>query len=135
MKRTVKPTKPDKMYYRFTENNDWEGEKWHFYIPAKGNEAEVDKLRDNLLKVEHFYKLTEQGECDYELAVKLYTEDTVNTLVENDSSQGYLPKHNKLTGFLKTPKLEVVVGEHEVISWGENFYKGGIKDLMQKRKV
>src|SRR4051812_38552012 len=29
--------KASKMYVCFTENNEWEGETWNFYLPVKGN--------------------------------------------------------------------------------------------------
>jgi hypothetical protein len=92
-------------YIRFSEHNDHEGETWHFYIPIKGNEKDIAKVRELIADVDA-YRL------DREL-----TEAQVDTLVEFDNESGYMARHNKAAGFNKLPKS---------VDWEDDdpFYKG-----------
>ena len=99
-------------YAKFTEESDWEGETWHFYIPVAGNEEALKVLAE---KVESW-----GPNSDYELDNEYLTEDEVDTLVEHGDDDGYMPEHNKLSGRLDVDRVR----EHE------DLYKGGIKDCM-----
>lgn len=107
------------MYVRFTENNDWEGEEWSFYIPVEGNEEAIKFLDEKVCGNE------------YSLMKERLTEKEVGTL-ERFGGEGYMKNHNKLVGILDYKKLEKAIdtsGED-----GDPLYKGGIKDYMRHAK-
>ncbi len=104
----------NKSYMRFTEQNEWEGETWNFYIPVEGNEKELKKLKKLVDEIE-----AREQNGQYTMGEKLYDEKTVDVLCEN-SEGGYMSVHNKLKGLLKLPKK----GKEDP------FYKGGINKMM-----
>jgi hypothetical protein len=131
------PTNPQ--YCRFTETNEYEGETWHFYIPVKGNEDALIRLQDQLERVSAFYSKGEEmdiSDLGYSLSQKTYTRDQVQFLMdEDDEGIGYMRTHNRLTGYLSLPKLSMIIDEVSARQWEEHFYKGGIVNLMQRRKT
>jgi hypothetical protein len=113
------------MYVKFTEDNEWEGETWHFYIPMTGNEAALARLADALKNRNE----DEQYRLDLD---SLVPEFEVDVLVKH-SDVGYLHYRNKLTGtlVLTDEDLDRIrnVEDHDPL------YKGGIRDLMCERKA
>jgi hypothetical protein len=110
-------------YVRFTENNEWEGETWHFYIPTRGNEEALKELK---------YLLDEVGSETYEVDLTTIPELEVDILVKH-TEFGYLAYQNKLVGRLAlTP--EVMKNLREGGDDGP-FYKGKIKDYMRDATV
>lgn len=63
-------------FTRLQEDNDWEGERWNFWIQLTGNEAEIMKLAGILRE--------EENRTDYELP-------------------GYMDSQNKITGVFTCP--------------------------------
>ena len=99
-------------FIQFSEYNDWEGEKWNFWLQNDGNQDEILKL-DKLLN-ESSYK-------DYKIHSGLISEEEVDTLVKNSSS-GYFNYHNKVIGIFICPEFLT----------DETLYKGGIRKLFRK---
>ncbi len=100
-------------YATFTEDNDWEGETWRFYIPTEGNEVALQTLAD----------LVEQAE-PYALDLAPLSEPIVDDRVERLADDtGYLAAHNKLAGTLTVP-------EGDADGLFDTLYKGGTRDLM-----
>lgn len=101
---------------RFTEENDWEGETWNFYI--QGTEAQFmhlqDVISDNLL--------------GYTLSDETYSVDELKQLIKYTSS-GYMDRHNDF-GTL-TDKIYTV--SSELFAEEDGFYKGGIGDYTSGR--
>ena len=107
-------------YKRFTEENDWEGEKWHFYIPVPGNEEALSKLEK---------LISEKGYDDiYAFHKEMFTEAEVDVLVKY-SEQGYMPHHNKLSGLLDYKSL--LKAMDFVDEDKDPLYKGGIKEYVK----
>lgn len=107
-------------YATFTEDNEWEGETWRFYIPVEGNETALTELR----------ALVDQTDESYHLNLVPIPERDVDARVAAPDDNGYMHGHNKLSGRLLVPSLDslrATLGEN----WAdEAFYKGGIKDWM-----
>lgn len=106
-------------YAQLTENNDWEGETWHFYIPIEGNEATLDRLADTL---------TLMADEAFELELAPIPEMEVDILVKRGGDTSYMAAHNKLAGRL------VLTDEHlTTLAAGDvdPLYKGRIRDHMK----
>lgn len=95
-------------YVRFTENCEWEGETWNFYLPLEGNEEALDSLR----------ALIADGDAgdEYEVGDETYTPAEVAALARGRSGTDYLPEHTVLSGRLS------VVNDLDLL------YKGGVRD-------
>lgn len=97
-------------YLRFTEDNDWEGESWFFYLPIEGNEASLEHLRALI------------AESDwYSLSDATFSKRSVKTIVKH-SQCGYMKYENRARGVFKPPVD---------IDWTDEdpFNKGGILDF------
>lgn len=103
-------------YVRFTEENEWEGEIWHWYIPEAENKEALDSL---IAKLKEF-DLTDF----YHLDDIHLTEQEVDTLVKyaNDGTS-YMAAHNKVTKPLDVSELEEVTDEEELL---DVLNKGGL---------
>lgn len=110
-------------YAKFTENNEWEGEEWHFYIPIEGNEGALRELLDALESIGG-----EEEDSKYELDLTPIPENEVDILVKHTDS-GYMDCHNKLSGVLtfKPDTLEDLKGTDK-----DPFYKGEIREFMKE---
>lgn len=102
-------------YLKFTEENDWEGETWHFYLPIEGNETALATLRAYLDQE----KSKGQYDFPYTLGTEPITEAEVDAFVKHSDS-GYMMEHNKIVGFL---------GDFDTDADPDDlFYKGRIDD-------
>lgn len=97
----------DRTFTRLTEENDWEGETWHFYIPTQGNEENLAKLAA-LVATDGRFDVEEQQ----------FTEAEIDTLIAYGDDTDYLHAHNKLSGTLAE------------VSDVDTLYKGGITDYL-----
>lgn len=102
----------ERQYIKFTENNDHEGETWHFYILSG------DPL---LSQVKAAMEPPPDDECAldpdaYRLDEEPIPESHVDVLVRH-SGGGYMPRHNKVTK---------IVGrvDGKALTYGD-LYKGG----------
>lgn len=98
----------NKQWYKFTENNDWEGETWHFFVKLTEEEA---KYLSNLVQDERL-------EDSYSFSLKVYPEEHIDIMVQ-ESDEGYMPQYNKCSGPFKKSVLLVTPEEAD-----EEFYKG-----------
>lgn len=106
-------------FVKFTENNDWEGESWNFWLQLDDNEEEIEKLNQFLTK-------NDVGEA-YELDMTPVSEEEVDTLVKHSRS-GYMTYENKVTGAFTMPEYEDDGQEDSAYEFAnDNFYKGDIE--------
>lgn len=98
-------------YVRLTEENEWEGETWHHYLPVTGNEQALNTLRELIRNAFDDFGFT--------LGEETYTKVEVDTLARlGNDGNGYLPLHTTLAGRL-APVDDL-----------EKLYKGQITDFM-----
>lgn len=102
-------------YVELVEDNDWEGERWSWWIPEHGNHAQLEYLRD---------LVSANPGSGYKMGARLRATDldTIELAAIND--HGYFDRHNRLDGFLDV--------------WGltadncmDELYKGGILGRMR----
>jgi hypothetical protein len=103
---------PERLFVRLTEDNDWEGEEWHFYIPIENN---GDALRDLQAAVE--------DSMAFSLSDEDYLESEIDILV-NHSDSGYMSFHNKLDGVLNLDGVDMK-------NLDDAFYKGQIEKFVE----
>lgn len=100
-----------KQYFKFTENNDWEGETWNFYIPM--SVADHEKISE-IIKDKEFYSLSKKP-----LAI-----DEIKSRLKRGSKTSCLCDENLCSEKFKIPKK---------IDWDEDdpFYKGGLWEVLE----
>jgi hypothetical protein len=105
-------------YVKFTEENDWEGETWHFYIPVDGNQLTLSVLAAAL----------ETSPIEsYTLDLTPIPESEVDTLVKH-TEVGYTADHTKLSGvLLLAPDTVDQLSAYDT----DPFYKGEIAKFVQ----
>jgi hypothetical protein len=108
------------LYARLTENNEWEGEAWHFYIPVDGNEEALAKLKA-MIDADNKVDDQDNDDREYEMDDSRLTEQEVDTLVASPSATDYMAEHNKLSGRLDMNGVEDLGA----------LYKGQIAGLMR----
>lgn len=94
-------------YMMFTENNEWEGETWNFFIPIEGNEAVIEKIRKLI-----------RGNSAYELGEPVWTQSEVEKLLRKPSRTDYINEFNLVSAVNDLP---------DTIDWerdNDPFYKG-----------
>ncbi len=98
-------------YYKFTENNDWEGESWNFYLPL--TDEQHQKLTELIVEMDETYRL----------AVKPLDESTVDAK-HGKGSTTYMDKHNKCGPVKELP---------DKIDWEKDdpFYKGQFWEILE----
>lgn len=113
-----------KTFVKLTENNEHEGETWHFYIPIEGNEEAIGRLLDAIARLdqdvdeEHSLDLTPIPEAEVDILVK-------------HADTGYMANHNKLTGVLVLPEdFDEKMAEEDA----DPLYKGSIRGYMNETK-
>jgi len=105
----------------FTENNDWEGETWNFFVPLSPEQHE--KIKNLIESVEDF-------DSPYEIGDEAYTESYVDKLISsrNNTRTGYMKLYNKckpLSGVFLDRLMEGNINLLE----DDPFYKGQCWDL------
>ena len=103
-------------YVVLVENNDWEGEEWLFYLEREGNEKEIELLSENVDGNSYGFSLED---CDLTL-------EEIEFLIENDSHEGYMSRHNLCEGKLNFEDLDF--SDPDV--W-DSFYKGQITNFLE----
>lgn len=107
------------MFVRLHEENDWEGERWNWWLQVAGNEVEISKLLGLLRKAEI--------EEEFDLPFKLHPQDVepesvVDKLVEYAVS-GYNDSDIKVTGKFTCP---------EDLGYDcDQLYKGGVNNFFE----
>lgn len=104
-------------YVKFTEENEWEGETWRFWLPYDGNEEALRQLVE-----------LNPGGDDYQLDLSTFVDEpTVDAFVANvnEDDDGYMPPDQKVEGVMDISPLVDLNDEA-----AEQFlYKGGIREL------
>lgn len=120
-------------FVMFTEDNDWEGETWNFWLQHEGNEVELEKLQGFLEKIHVDSDDPADAQCTLNMDV-VEPEENVDLLVRY-AEGGYMPTHNKVTGTLTAPVLDDYKGADDdstVVNAQSALYKGGIRDFFKK---
>lgn len=104
-KRVIhKPEQSPLTFVKFTEENDWEGETWNFYLQFTGNEQNIG----------HFFALLRtiqaqpgnQSGFPYTLTFDPpLSEEQVDTLIKHgNDGHGYMDAHQKCVGVFEIPQ-------------------------------
>lgn len=135
----------DESYIRFRETNNWENERWRFYIPLRGNERAIRILADALDKLKPVSGCFVGKHVPYDIRLMPMAGDRVNRLCESGRG-GYMAWYNKLEGRLdiRAVKRAVRLLAEEAKLVAENpkatrfvdddLYKGGIAKMMRPWK-
>lgn len=107
------------MFVQFTENNEAEGETWHFWLQVYGNEKAIERLQNYIDNAE-----VDIHHPEFVMGERRADEREVDILVEH-AEEGYMKMHTKITGTLTLPDdLE----DRDPDGW---FYKGKIEDYFE----
>lgn len=106
------------MYAHFVEDNEWEGETWHFYFPLEENE-------------EAMWYMIERFDLDEGYLGNFYfdedvPEEEVDVLVKHADDTGYMAQHNKCEGRLDVEMMKKLSDQ----ALAEALYKGGVEKLL-----
>lgn len=111
-------------YTEFRETNEWEGERWSFWLRVEGNETELEKLRS----------LLSQQDTDTQAQYRFtghrleeYTLDQLLVVYSEDGEMGYLPRHQKVDGTFTCPP--------DLGEYGNALYKGSITKFFEKEQA
>lgn len=115
-----------RQYAVLTENCEWEGETWQFYIPLTGNE---DSLAGLLGAVRRLNSRFPSADEPFELDLTPISEGEVDTLVKQGGDTTYMAAHNKLEGRLVL--TDEVLAELAGGSM-DPLYKGRIAERMHR---
>lgn len=122
-------------FIQFVEDNEWEGETWRFWLPVDGNEAELEKLRAVLAKIEAFYADSEPG-CPFRLDASdaLHDEDFVDKVcaLADEDEGGYMAAHQKVYGVLTVPDWPDPEDDGKTPTIEQDLYKGGVRALFRE---
>jgi hypothetical protein len=107
-----------------TEENDWEGETWNFFLQWDGNKDQLQRLAEDIKRAE----FETQWQFPFSLlSATTVTEDEVDTVIRfaaDDTS--YMNAWQKVTGTFTWPtRLDAADLE-------EKLYKGGICDFFKE---
>jgi len=94
-----------KLYFQFTERNEWEGETFHFYIPLNSEELEV--IREAI-----------ENLPAYELSLSALPEEEVDRMLQLSDDNGYMSLHNKCE------RVDLELIKNTNLDEGDPFYKG-----------
>lgn len=97
-------------YFRFTEENDNEGETWNFFVPL--TDEQEAKLRAAIAN----------WDC-YKLDAKRYSEAEVQRFMKHEACTSYMPKYNRCAPLNEA--IPVDLEENDI------FYKGGAFHVLQ----
>jgi hypothetical protein len=118
---------PDKLYIRFRETNNWEMQRWRFYIPFRGNEEAVRALAGIVGKVQP------QGGCfvgehtPYDIRLVPTPPGKVDALCESGRG-GWTAYHNRLEGRLDIRSVKAAA--RRMVD-NDPLYKGGLRSMMK----
>jgi hypothetical protein len=99
----------------FTENNEWEGETWTFWLQLDGNEDELVRL---------FGKLSAEEFDSYTLDLNTIESEGRVEALEEYANQGYMSSDMVITGTFTCPETK---GE----DLDRALYKGGIEFMFK----
>ena len=120
------PANPDEPFIRFRESNNWEMERWSFYIALRGNEEAIRILAEAAARLEPREGCFAGGYIPYDVRMVPIPEHWVDRICRR-SRGGYLMAHNKIDGRLDLRKIKAAarrMGEE-----GDPLYKGGLESM------
>ena len=102
-------------YIRFRETNNWEKERWRFYIPLMGNERAIRILADALDKLKPAGGCFVGKHIQYDIRMMPTSGDRVDRLCDAYKGKGgYMAYYNKLEGRLD---IRAVIISHASFNW------------------
>jgi hypothetical protein len=106
------------LFARLREDNEHEGEVYHYWLQVNGNEEALTELAETLR--DEFF-------AGFSLRMDdLLTEEQVDLLVDETES-GYMDFDQKFTGRLEWPTDQMSQDD-----WMDSIYKGSIKDCFKE---
>jgi hypothetical protein len=102
-----------RQYFEITENNDWEGETWHFFVPLTPNEEQ--KLR----------QYVKAGGPAYRMAVEAVALINIEVLMGHEGSTTYYGE------FCRCAPLEKPIPD-AFDSENDQLYKGGLFKVLEQ---
>jgi len=134
-------------YIRFRETNNWEKERWRFYIPLRGNERAIQILADVLDNLKPVNGCFVGSHIPYDIRLMPTAAGRVDKLCEAYKNKGgYMAWYNKLEGRLdiRAAKRAARLLAKDAKLTAENpkacrfvdddLYKGGISKMMRPWK-
>jgi len=107
------------MFARLREDNEHEGEVYHYWLQVDGNEEALKELAEALS--DEFFQ------DSFTLRMEpLLTEEQVDTLVD-ESESGYMDFEQKFTGRIEWPSDQMSQDD-----WMDAIYKGSIKECFKE---
>ncbi len=123
------PENPDEPYVRLRETNNWEMERWRFYIPLRGNEKAVRILTTAIGAMRPKEGCFLGEHLPYDIRTIPMTEAEVDRLCRRGRCRGYMASHNKLEGRLD---LRMAKAAAERMSGEDDrLYKGRVTKMMK----
>jgi hypothetical protein len=120
-------------FVKLTEENEWEGETWRFWLQVDGNEDELVRLRGALDAVAQIYDGGEPGSpFTLDVLSNAKDESYVDVLIEqaDEDDDGYMAADHKVTGTLTVPDWPAPADFGSKIE--QDLYKGGITKLFRE---
>lgn len=110
-------------FAKLSEDNEWEGEKWYFYVRLddRGNIAEVTSILASA--VHEMNRKTDYPPYEYEGEIE-YSPEQCDAL--SNLEPGYMDYHNFIKDF-DLPKFKVALEDCD--SDNDILYKGGLMDF------
>ena len=103
-------------YFKITEHNDWEGETWHFYFWVPEDNSQVQHLADHLAQDAYTSE-------SHVVSLDFLSSSTLDVLEEHDGEMGYMPKHNRVEGYLDIEAI-LALSEEDL---ARALYKGQVR--------
>lgn len=128
-------------FIKFTEENEWEGETWYFYLPYDGNEVGLIRFATMIRHqaaetpsgIPYSFAIVPENTPEHIFEFVFFDEQTVDALVAygNDDRGMYHPAHTKVEGVFVFPEDFKPKSEEDFDSI---LYKGGIEDFFSSDK-
>lgn len=128
------------LYIRFRETNNWEKERWRFYIPLRGNERAIRILADALRRLKPSRGCFVGDYIRYDIRMLPTPKNRVDRLCKSGRG-GYMAWYNKLEGRLDIRAVKAAARLLDkkwppvvLAARGDPLYKGGIAKMMRPWK-
>ena len=119
---------PEEQYIRFRETNNWETERWSFYIPLRGNEEAVRALAAVVREVKPQRGCFVGEHTPYDIRLVPTPPDKVDAMCKSGRG-GYMAYRNRLEGRLDIRSVRSAA--RRMSGEGDPLYKGGLMRMMR----
>lgn len=117
----------ERMYVKFVETNDHEGERWVFFLPVDGNQSQLAWLQRLIAEVDAVH----DTEGQYALLLdETYPESEVDIVVKH-AEDGYMASATKVSGRFQLVSREFLVDDYGYGPELGGLYKGGVASLFK----